>query len=141
MTMTNQPIVPAGAMGLEPDDDGVPLLPPLDFIRGYVGAQGQVLGPEVADELRCWVLLLIGEVAHLRQVMASAPAVPRRTTGVELTSQEARVYRYLRNTSMDQVQIARTMNVSINTLKTHAKHVYRKLGVQRRAELRDHDVL
>jgi LuxR family maltose regulon positive regulatory protein len=50
-----------------------------------------------------------------------------------LTRQETAVLAYL-PTLMSNVEIARTMNLSVNTVKTHLKALYRKLGVERRRD-------
>jgi LuxR family maltose regulon positive regulatory protein len=59
-----------------------------------------------------------------------APAGP----GVEsLTDRETAVLRFL-PTLMSNAQIADGMNLSVNTVKSHLKAVYRKLGVDGRRE-------
>jgi LuxR family maltose regulon positive regulatory protein len=55
-----------------------------------------------------------------------APADP-------LTARELAVLRYL-PTSMQGPEIASELYVSVNTVRTHVKSIYRKLGVQRRSE-------
>jgi len=50
-----------------------------------------------------------------------------------LTSRERAVLEYL-PTMMTNTEIARQLLVSVNTVKTHLKAVYRKLGVARRRE-------
>ena len=37
-------------------------------------------------------------------------------------------------TLMSNMEIAETMHLSVNTVKTHLKAVYRKLGVERRRD-------
>ena len=49
----------------------------------------------------------------------------------QLTGRECEVLRYLA-TTLDNAEIAAEIGVSVNTLKTHLKHIYRKLGVERR---------
>jgi LuxR family maltose regulon positive regulatory protein len=49
----------------------------------------------------------------------------------QLTAREFEVLRYLA-TTLDNAEIAAEIGVSVNTLKTHVKHIYRKLGVERR---------
>jgi LuxR family maltose regulon positive regulatory protein len=51
----------------------------------------------------------------------------------QLTESETRVLRYLA-TSLSAPEIARELCVSINTVKTHLRHLYTKLGVHRRQE-------
>jgi LuxR family maltose regulon positive regulatory protein len=50
-----------------------------------------------------------------------------------LTQQERMVLRFL-PTLMSNTEIAETMHLSVNTVKTHLKAVYRKLGVERRRD-------
>jgi len=50
-----------------------------------------------------------------------------------LTEQEAIVLGFL-PTLMSNLEIAETMHLSVNTVKTHLKAVYRKLGVERRRD-------
>ncbi|MDZ4828477.1 MAG: helix-turn-helix transcriptional regulator [Actinomycetota bacterium] len=50
-----------------------------------------------------------------------------------LTDREHAVLQYL-PTMMSNVEIARELFVSVNTVKTHLKAVYRKLGVERRRD-------
>jgi LuxR family maltose regulon positive regulatory protein len=50
-----------------------------------------------------------------------------------LTEQEDTVLRFL-PTLMSNAEIAETMHLSVNTVKTHLKSVYRKLGVERRRD-------
>jgi DNA-binding CsgD family transcriptional regulator len=51
----------------------------------------------------------------------------------QLTESEMRVLRYLA-TSLSAPEIARELCVSTNTVKTHLRHLYTKLGVHRRQE-------
>ena len=52
-----------------------------------------------------------------------------------LTSREADVLELLQ-TGSSNAEIAATLHVGIETVRTHARHVYRKLGVSTRRELR-----
>jgi DNA-binding CsgD family transcriptional regulator len=54
--------------------------------------------------------------------------------GVVLTGQEAATLRLLPDGSLSQKDIARAMGVSRNTLKTHVKSLYLKLGAHCRSE-------
>ena len=49
----------------------------------------------------------------------------------KLTERERDVMRYLR-TSLSPHEIARALSVSVNTVKTHQRNIYRKLGVTNR---------
>ena len=53
-----------------------------------------------------------------------------------LTDRERDVVRFLAS-RLTLVEIARELNISVNTLKFHLKVVYRKLGVSSRAEAAD----
>ena len=56
---------------------------------------------------------------------------PRLADPDELTDRELSVLRLLRG-SLSNIEIAGALGISPNTLKTHLKHVYRKLGVTSR---------
>lgn len=109
-------------------------LPPLDFIRGWLAGRPQFGDGE--PEMRQWLTLAMDEVESLRRLMIEQPVPQRGPRSGQLTDAELRVYRYLRNTLMTQGEIARTLFVSINTTKTHAKNIYAKLKVGSRGELR-----
>jgi LuxR family maltose regulon positive regulatory protein len=53
-----------------------------------------------------------------------------------LSQAEARVLRFLQ-TSLSAPEIARELYVSVNTVRTHMRHLYDKLGVHRRLEAID----
>jgi LuxR family maltose regulon positive regulatory protein len=74
----------------------------------------------------------------LRQLVDQpvAPAPPQATVvGIveQLSDREILVLRYLPS-RLSNPEIARNLYVSVNTLKTHLKHIYRKLGVANRSE-------
>jgi DNA-binding CsgD family transcriptional regulator len=52
-----------------------------------------------------------------------------------LTPREAEVLDLLRS-GRSNAEIAQTLHVSIETVRTHARRIYRKLGVKTRRELR-----
>jgi LuxR family maltose regulon positive regulatory protein len=65
-----------------------------------------------------------------------APPPPQATVaGIveQLSDREILVLRYLPS-RLSNPEIARNLYVSVNTLKTHLKHIYRKLGVANRSE-------
>jgi len=64
--------------------------------------------------------------------LADLPREPARL-GEPLTQSETRVLRYL-PTHMGVPRIAAELCLSANTVKTHLRHVYRKLGVHSRHE-------
>jgi LuxR family maltose regulon positive regulatory protein len=65
------------------------------------------------------------------------PLEPAVTVGPSLTEplteRETMVLRYLRS-MLSIAEIAALLSVSANTIKTHVRHVYRKLGVSRRRD-------
>lgn len=63
-----------------------------------------------------------------------APPRLRLVTGVPLTSREILALRFLTDGSLSQKDIARSMGVTTNTLKTHLKSLYLKLGAHCRGE-------
>jgi DNA-binding CsgD family transcriptional regulator len=64
---------------------------------------------------------------------APAPAGPPPWPGEPLTVSETRVLRYL-PTHMGTPEIAAELFLSANTVKTHLRHLYRKLGAHSRRE-------
>jgi LuxR family maltose regulon positive regulatory protein len=78
-----------------------------------------------------------GLIAEILTVLAgsepgSQPSGPRRLRE-PLSYAEARVLRYL-PTKLSAPEIADEMYLSVNTVKTHLRHLYDKLGVHRRHE-------
>ena len=70
----------------------------------------------------------------------TAPAAPAASPPQHLPEPigqaEARVLRLLQ-TSLSAPEIARELYVSVNTIRTHMRHLYDKLGVHRRLEAID----
>jgi LuxR family maltose regulon positive regulatory protein len=60
-------------------------------------------------------------------------AAPRAGLIDELSSRELEVLRILRS-DLSGPDIARELHVSLNTLRTHTKNIYAKLGVNNRRE-------
>jgi LuxR family transcriptional regulator, maltose regulon positive regulatory protein len=78
-----------------------------------------------------------GLIAEILNVLAGGepgaqPPAPRRLRE-PLSSAEARVLRYL-PTKLSAPEIADQMYLSVNTVKTHMRHLYDKLGAHRRHE-------
>ena len=97
-------------------------------------------GPEVAaalaDALRYQAADAYSDqlAPILEQAIAAAPA--RKVVlsgGVVLSERELTVLKYLA-TRLTTREIAAELYVSMNTLRTHTKSIYRKLGVESRAE-------
>jgi LuxR family maltose regulon positive regulatory protein len=76
---------------------------------------------------------LISEILDLlarpNQPASREPAYPREP----LTQSEARVLRYL-PTHLYATEIAGELGLSVNTVKTHLRHLYQKLGAHSRRE-------
>jgi LuxR family maltose regulon positive regulatory protein len=67
---------------------------------------------------------------------SAAPAAASGAAGEALSERELEVLRLL-DTELSGPEIARQMFVSVNTLRTHTKHIFTKLGVNtRRAAVR-----
>lgn len=75
--------------------------------------------------------------AHARRLLDSVPTKDDPTSGMrlvgELSSRELDVLRLLRS-DLSGPGIARELLVSLNTLRTHTKNIYTKLGVNNRRE-------
>ncbi len=71
-----------------------------------------------------------------RQVVASfqAPAPSLESEGEPLSERESEVLGYITK-GYSSKEIADKMHVSINTVKTHLKHIYQKLHVRSRTEI------
>ena len=104
-----------------------------------VAGEDRVWAPILAYGPELWVLLqslaLAGDdhrttalwlLEELRREQSPAFVQP-------LTEQESVVLGFL-PTLMSNMEIAETMHLSVNTVKTHLKAVYRKLGVERRRD-------
>jgi DNA-binding CsgD family transcriptional regulator len=85
--------------------------------------------PGDLDALAAELAGLLGEAPR----PAPAPAGPPPWPGEPLTVSETRVLRYL-PTHMGTPEIAAELFLSANTVKTHLRHLYRKLGAHSRRE-------
>lgn len=132
LTMTITPALAGAWESLAPEEGPEQALPSLDYMRGYLEHAGACLDPLTTG----WLLGLIEETGRLRSALAVAHV--SASTGNQLSVAEVRVYRLMRNTHLTIGEIAQQLYVSVNTIKTQAKSIYAKLGVQRRIELRDH---
>jgi ATP/maltotriose-dependent transcriptional regulator MalT len=61
-------------------------------------------------------------------------SLPDTTLPEPLTDSETRVLRYLATTHLAGPEIARELFISVNTVRTHMRHIYEKLGAHRRSE-------
>jgi DNA-binding CsgD family transcriptional regulator len=89
--------------------------------------------PGDLDALAAELKGLLGEAPRPAPVTATAPAGAPPWPGEPLTVSETRVLRYL-PTHMGTPEIAAELFLSANTVKTHLRHLYRKLGAHSRRE-------
>jgi LuxR family maltose regulon positive regulatory protein len=76
-----------------------------------------------------------GELRELRE-SAGRIASPRTTLREPLTDSEMRVLRYL-PTNLPAPEIANELSLSVNTVRTHIRHLYEKLTVHSRSQAVD----
>ena len=106
------------------------------------GAQGYILKHADADEL----LHAIRRV-HAGEAMLSPPVTrrlfqtlrdgPLPASRLPLTQRESEVFRFLIRGASNQ-DIAEDLFVSENTVKTHVRHILKKLGIRSRHEAADY---
>lgn len=78
----------------------------------------------------------IAPTPYVRHILRSAKPMPHGGGGdatAELSQRELEVVRYL-PTPLSSTEIAAQLYISLNTLKTHLRSIYRKLGVDGRQE-------
>ncbi len=113
-------------------DEALTRAQPEDYVRLFVDE-----GPALATLLRSVTAPgVAGD--HARRVLATmekaGPPAPARVGLVdELSARELDVLRLLR-TDLSGPDIARELFISLNTLRTHTKNIYVKLGVNNRRE-------
>ncbi len=103
---------------------------PQGYVRTFLDAD-----PAVTDVLGP---LAIASDGYAAQILASARSAPSRrrsrsTDPDELSDRELDVLRLLRS-DLSGPEVARELHVSLNTLRTHTKHIYTKLGATNRRE-------
>jgi LuxR family transcriptional regulator, maltose regulon positive regulatory protein len=104
-----------------------------------LAAEDRIWAPILAYGPELWALLQSLALAggdHRTTALALLEELRRGQTPAfvqPLTEQEAVVLGFL-PTLMSNMEIAETMHLSVNTVKTHLKAVYRKLGVERRRD-------
>jgi LuxR family transcriptional regulator, maltose regulon positive regulatory protein len=109
---------------VEPDRVLFPAL-----IRVALGLSGRRAGHGPAEAVRVFELAgLLGEVKG-----SAPPSAEPPWPGEPLTQSETRVLRYL-PTHLGVPEIAAELYLSANTVKTHLRHLYRKLGAHSRQE-------
>jgi LuxR family maltose regulon positive regulatory protein len=77
---------------------------------------------------------MIAEILYLLagQAAGSPPGMPQPPLA-PLSDSEIRVLRYL-PTNLSMPEIANELSISHNTVRTHMRHMYAKLGTHRRAD-------
>ena len=111
--------------------------------RALVAAQPDALhGPFLRQGRQVRPLLLrmegeagLGLLAFRRRLLLllDVPAPAAAPSGPTLSGRELTVVRLLGG-ALPQAQVAEALGLSANTLKTHVRHLYRKLGASTRAE-------
>jgi DNA-binding NarL/FixJ family response regulator len=69
--------------------------------------------------------------------LSARPSHARMLGGISSLTQSERAVLDLLGVGRKNAEIARALHVSVETVRTHAKHIYRKLGVSSRGELID----
>jgi LuxR family transcriptional regulator, maltose regulon positive regulatory protein len=96
--------------------------------------------PDGPGDHRVWAMaaLLLGAIAREALDKPDVARRLQRPLGAEpaLTHGETRVLHYL-PTNLSAREIARELCVSVNTIKTHQRHVYQKLGASGRSQAVD----
>lgn len=102
---------------------------PEGYVRSFID-----LAPASANVLRS---LVATDRTAARILGAGSSPTPRRRSRIgdpdELSERELDVLRLLR-TDLSGPDVARELHVSLNTLRTHTKHIYTKLGATNRRE-------
>lgn len=114
-------------------EDLLRLAEPEDSRRVFVQA-GAPLRPLLLRHLDSgtahWSMVMqLLDAAHDR----TAAVTGRQPPGDPLTSRETTVLRYLQGT-LSNIEIAAELSLSLHTVKTHLRSIYRKLGVAHRRE-------
>ena len=91
---------------------------------------------DLAARLLCDHLLglVLDGPAPTPQPVRRIEALPQAALPEPLTGSETRVLRYLATTRLAGPEIARELSVSVNTVRTHMRNIYAKLGAHRRSE-------
>lgn len=108
----------------------------LEFLHGVPGARSRKVYPTLRAELS-WVPPAAGET-HRALVLFFREAAKEPTLAApfaELLSPTQRRVAELAAGGATNPQIARTLGVSLETVRTHVREVFRRLGVSRRSEL------
>jgi LuxR family maltose regulon positive regulatory protein len=98
------------------------------YVRVFVDEAGWV-APYVRQLVGSWPTQYAAEVAAA--ILAEPDRRPSARNLAELSEREQEVWRFL-STSLSMQEIADALYVSRNTLKSHVRSIYRKLGVSTR---------
>jgi DNA-binding CsgD family transcriptional regulator len=111
--------------------------------RARLGLAGRPAAPATAPVPdgpgihRAWVMVafLLGTMARDTPGIPAAGHAqpPPAALAVALTQGETRVLHYL-PTNLSAREIARELFLSVNTIKTHQRHLYAKLGARNRSQ-------
>jgi LuxR family maltose regulon positive regulatory protein len=106
------------------------LAEPQGYVRSFLDAD-----PALTDLLRPLAAVSDGYAARILASAQSAPSRRRSSSNApdELSDRELDVLRLLRS-DLSGPEVARELHVSLNTLRTHTKHIYTKLGATNRRE-------
>jgi LuxR family maltose regulon positive regulatory protein len=116
----------------EPDRLLMPFLfhPAPDLLKRHA-RHGTAHGALIAD-----ILSLLAGTSMTGAAAAAAPAGRTRSMREPLSQAETRVLRYL-PTGLTMPEIAEQLYLSANTVRTHLRHIYQKLGAHQRGEAVD----
>jgi LuxR family maltose regulon positive regulatory protein len=109
---------------------GLELAEPVGAIRTFVIEAAWIL-PAIRELVATWPTPYAGRLADA--VAAVPPTIAGNDVEAILSPREREIWRYL-STSMSMREIAETLYLSTNTVKTHARNIYRKLSVATRAQ-------
>jgi LuxR family maltose regulon positive regulatory protein len=106
------------------------LAEPQGYVRSFLDAD-----PASMDVIRTIARAGDGHAARILAARRSTPLRPRSRSNDpdELSDRELDVLRLLRS-DLSGPEVARELHVSLNTLRTHTKHIYTKLGATNRRE-------
>jgi DNA-binding NarL/FixJ family response regulator len=95
-----------------------------------LGVRGYMPKTATGDEVVAAVRVIAGGGTHLE---SQASAEPARTGGAPLTGREREILELLA-VGRRYGEIAAMLRLSVNTVETHIRHLYTKLGVDSRTE-------
>jgi LuxR family maltose regulon positive regulatory protein len=126
--------VAGSAASTEPLERALELAEPESCIRPFLEASASLREPLSqlirAGTPRRW---LASEVLAILEGRQQMDGVPRAELLEALSQRECEVLRYL-PTMLSNAEIAGELFVSVNTVKSHVKSIYRKLGAVRRQD-------